>query len=335
MDIYNKLDSLVNLAQKLGITSVDQVANTEYMINSLVKLVEKLKQNDLVKRYMSLSLVCANTGVKITEAWRAFGEQKFQALCIAEQSLPFEMYKTELSYDEEIKWRFLYSNMLLLCQTFAWKSEIIKLMKEYPVSPCVVSQEILPFPFTYHTFENALSVSRNDGIVDEGSWVDWLMFLHIPMKGFKIVHNISMNREISKMSIYESGVNYGMKYPEDVLDENDKKAVGMYLAMFAFLKSPYVSVDRQKIPRYMRRHSDDKVLETKEITVISLRKETRDSIASYEAESKTWKHKWWVRGHFRSQWYASTKSHEIIWIPPHLKGPEDLPLLEKLYSVNR
>lgn len=40
-----------------------------------------------------------------------------------------------------------------------------------------------------------------------------------------------------------------------------------------------------------------------------------------------WSHRWLVRGHWRQQWYASEGVHRAIYINPHIKGPEDKPLI--------
>lgn len=45
------------------------------------------------------------------------------------------------------------------------------------------------------------------------------------------------------------------------------------------------------------------------------------------AEGKEYSYRWFVRGHWRKQWYSSTKTHKAIWIHTHIKGPEDAPLL--------
>ena len=36
--------------------------------------------------------------------------------------------------------------------------------------------------------------------------------------------------------------------------------------------------------------------------------------------------RWLVSGHLRNQWYQSLGRHKLIYIPPHIKGPEGAPL---------
>jgi hypothetical protein len=48
-------------------------------------------------------------------------------------------------------------------------------------------------------------------------------------------------------------------------------------------------------------------------------------------------HKFWVRGHFRMQWYgselANTRHQECVWIEPFLKGPEQGELITKRFVL--
>ena len=46
-------------------------------------------------------------------------------------------------------------------------------------------------------------------------------------------------------------------------------------------------------------------------------------------------HRWWVRGHYRAQWHPSEQAHHLMWIMPHLKGPDGLPVKNPMYSVVR
>lgn len=42
-----------------------------------------------------------------------------------------------------------------------------------------------------------------------------------------------------------------------------------------------------------------------------------------------WSHRWIVSGHWRKQWYATSETHRPKWIAPHIKGPDDKPLVVK------
>jgi hypothetical protein len=63
----------------------------------------------------------------------------------------------------------------------------------------------------------------------------------------------------------------------------------------------------------------------KRITLITLRRKS----VKHDDEPKeiVRTHRWLVRGHWRRQWYPSTKRHEWKYIYEYVKGPEDKPLL--------
>lgn len=44
------------------------------------------------------------------------------------------------------------------------------------------------------------------------------------------------------------------------------------------------------------------------------------------AGHRDWAYQWAVRGHWRHQYYRSLDTHQVIWIDPYVKGPEDKPL---------
>ncbi|MER8197527.1 hypothetical protein ABTY00_26650 [Streptomyces microflavus] len=48
-------------------------------------------------------------------------------------------------------------------------------------------------------------------------------------------------------------------------------------------------------------------------------------------------HQWIVRGHWRQQWHPKRQVHRPVWIAPHVKGPEDAPLIggEKVNVLKR
>ena len=73
--------------------------------------------------------------------------------------------------------------------------------------------------------------------------------------------------------------------------------------------------------------------EEKTVSVVQLRASKND--ATKGKGDVDYQHRWMVRGHHRAQWYPSTQTHKVIWIAPHMKGPEDKPILQKVYAVTR
>lgn len=42
-----------------------------------------------------------------------------------------------------------------------------------------------------------------------------------------------------------------------------------------------------------------------------------------------WTHRWRVKGHWRRQWFPSEQRHKWVYIASYIKGPEEMPLIEK------
>lgn len=86
---------------------------------------------------------------------------------------------------------------------------------------------------------------------------------------------------------------------------------------------------RKRIQKLGARHDET-------IDVVLLRKAQR-----VEPESTTlvdWQCRWVVAGHWRNQYHPTTRSYQLKWIIPYLKGPADKPFKapsEKVYAVVR
>jgi hypothetical protein len=84
-------------------------------------------------------------------------------------------------------------------------------------------------------------------------------------------------------------------------------------------------VERQ-LPKHFRKRAKRAGL-ISDVTVIRLRHVAPKR--NGEPAEVEWSHRWLVRGHWRNQWYPKTQEHKQIWVSPHVKGPEDLPLKVK------
>ncbi len=76
-----------------------------------------------------------------------------------------------------------------------------------------------------------------------------------------------------------------------------------------------------------------------DVKVIVLRRaELTSHIDSTNGESVEWSCRWIVNGHWRNQYHPSTGRHELKYILPYMKGPEDKPLRipkATVYAVTR
>lgn len=85
------------------------------------------------------------------------------------------------------------------------------------------------------------------------------------------------------------------------------------------------TVDPERASR--RRMSKGPKLDVDKIKIIRLRK--MDYARSDNEVHVAWSHRWLVSGHWKNQWFPSLKTHRLIWVAAHIKGPESKPLVLK------
>lgn len=89
---------------------------------------------------------------------------------------------------------------------------------------------------------------------------------------------------------------------------------------------------QERAQRQFRRDARRHGLERDEVAVLRLRRSNIRYDGEPEGEGN-WSHRWMVRGHWRNAWYPSLKQHRQVWIAPHVKGPDDKPLILKDRAV--
>lgn len=130
----------------------------------------------------------------------------------------------------------------------------------------------------------------------------------------------------------------GWDFHEKVATPSDTH-IGNWLpilkATWLLMSQPIGQVTEAEFPRAMRRRAEREQREPPRVRVITLRNMRHDDGAG--SADREYHHQWIVRGHWRQQWYPSREVHRPVWIAPHLKGPEGLPLLggEKVYAWTR
>ena len=112
-------------------------------------------------------------------------------------------------------------------------------------------------------------------------------------------------------------------------------AMRWLLTCWRMMQQTITSVTEETAPRQMRRQLERKNLDTK-VTVIALRHRAARGDGHTEVE---WSHRWLVRGHWRHQRCKEDGewTTRLIYIHPHIKGPEDAPLIirDHVYSLVR
>jgi predicted P-loop ATPase len=108
-----------------------------------------------------------------------------------------------------------------------------------------------------------------------------------------------------------------------------------YLSMMSFLSTTYVVQEKRKtgngpvsLPRGQRRATVESnisvaILRRPEKVAKQIQQRVREQM---ERDGKKWAldHEVSVSGHWRNQYYRSTKTHARIWISDHRRGPEGI-----------
>jgi hypothetical protein len=201
-----------------------------------------------------------------------------------------------------------------------------KLADAAPLPKHIISPSIMPMTAMFWSRETAyLSKEGDNNWLAVFQWQDRMV----------VVGDLTDEKTV-RLRIITTNIQFGKTWPDDFKQDDD---IGRVLKRCAFLNSPYVAGDVHKLPRHQRRQMEradlpkEKIQE--QIHVVKLRRRVDKAAAQAHAEAAGWKHQWWVSGHYRAQWYPSEKAHKVIWIAPYLKGPDGLPILEKMYAVVR
>lgn len=65
------------------------------------------------------------------------------------------------------------------------------------------------------------------------------------------------------------------------------------------------------------------------VNVVRLRRASSHHADTDQPSDRNYSHRWIVSGHWRNQYLPSRDAHRLQWIAPHVKGPEDKPLVVK------
>lgn len=273
---------------------------------------------------------------KVTKPWQVIGEQIFIAGRIADPEC-VELDGKDSDPDAD----FLRNGIaakIITAQPYLWSAAADRLARSAPLPPHVISKNLLPYPLMYFSREDSATLEkvRVDGAVvaPEQVKTHWILFMHAP-HGIEVTFDLTGS---GKPRVSGLSIAYGSKYPDDFPYPMVRATVEQWLQMLAFISSPYVETPKQRLDRPTRRELqryDSKAPEPEVYTVV-LRRAAQERQTAHDAlTAAEMKHHWWVSGHYRAQWYPSTKSHQVIWIAPYIKGDLDKPLLEKVYVVTR
>lgn len=107
------------------------------------------------------------------------------------------------------------------------------------------------------------------------------------------------------------------------------------LSLWRFMWQELVVRETGEVPSHIRKGMVRALDRKDPITVLKLRRHKTSSDKDGEGSGTRLDYRLLVRGHWRNQWYRSLgpaedpASHRMIWIDPHVRGPEDAPFRTK------
>lgn len=217
--------------------------------------------------------------------------------------------------------------------TFLVKRSIQELLFTYPLPTHVVSPNAMPYDDMFIAFQYQIPLAHQSLGLEVG-----MTFLYLQKKfdGIRVIRD-AVKDETLQREIYEFFIPFA-SYTPDAKEDGTLPLDSLVLSFLAFIKSPFVNTEREKLPRQFRRHDlANHPLRDSEISVVTLRASSTETENTNEhgAFSLNHTHRWWVRGHMRAQWHPSTQDHSVIWIAPHIKGPAGAPIVPRVYHVTR
>lgn len=328
-DVFDALDAI----EREHGAQLRRVARTpESMARQRQWIIDRTLSNPLV---INLLRGASQDGrmPRNTEPWMALAEQKMWAGLVASDS---SMDIDHEADESEGYVRTLVSTQLFMSQTYLWSKSVFDAIKVCPLPAHVIDRELLPFPFTFHSFEVAYGmVDSRSGSTAEVGETDWMQFSDSSAGGGFAVYTNVVTKEGQPPRICGSGIKYGTRFPDD-LPEFSRQPTAVVLSLLAFLRSSYSEITQRTLPRQMKRHGELSKADVQSvINVVVLRRAAQDAVDAYNAETSHFRRRWWVSGHFRSQWFPSRKAHEVVWIAPYIKGPDGAPMIQKVYAVRR
>ena len=99
----------------------------------------------------------------------------------------------------------------------------------------------------------------------------------------------------------------------------------LYFSLFAFIRQTCISIQATPPSRPIRRHLPPTFRAEPVIRIIQLRRRS-PAANGRGTQPRDYSCRWLVRGHWRNQFYPSSKNHRPRFIPAYVKGPDDKPL---------
>jgi hypothetical protein len=310
----------------------------------LRRFTESMKKtliaNPLLRKYVHEQQRAFNWGraFRNTHAWHALAERNQVQLTLLVNGYARVGCMFQAMSAEETN--LLLCMRLQMAAAYLWRLDVVRMANQMPIPRHVIARDQMQHPMMFFSFEGGLELI-NEGM--EGQQSNW-MYLGDEGDVISVLSDImplssrTTPTQPGEPFLSLSQIPYGKTYPDDFAEEH-LKSVGQTLAWLAFINSPYVDSAPHRFERQMRRELRGAPAEIteQEVSVITLRREIprKQKPSDGPGEDIDYKNRWWVSGHIRAQWYPSLEAHKLIWVAPYLKGPDGMPIKERVYDVNR
>lgn len=265
------------------------------------------------------------------------GEQLMNSLLPHHPEFRFAPYddRARLFLDQagDLGSRYIFSEGTYRAVPYLWRRDLVLLAKSMPLPRHVLAEDLFPHDTMYWSLDSELQIELASPYRD-GTVQAWLIVRTRSAYLFAAFVEQTNPSGIRGEVLSVQFVPMGARYPDDFAGGWAEDM----LKLAAFLNSPFVNVERHRpvpITKKARRRYGPRIGDPVSLNVVTLRAEVREAVRVEAGDGPRWKQRWLVRGHYRAQWYPSTRSHKVIWVAPYVKGPEDAPFKQPVYAVNR
>tara|TARA_Y100000401_G_scaffold95784_1_gene82639 strand:- start:235 stop:1599 length:1365 start_codon:yes stop_codon:yes gene_type:complete len=317
--------------------------------------------NPVLEDYIRYTSVA---NVKRTQAWHGEAEKMYAILQMGtvdqNNQAVFDIVPHAGKIEGEKSYQMTAVCEMLISKTFVWRDDVIRTATGMPLPKHTITKDIMAFPNMFWTYESPLVMEVEDSsdylketnfkANFDGSenqytaFVDWTHVWNFEVDNddtFKngIVMAFNLRGKNSQVTVVNK-LQYGDTYPDSFETPESQK---VFLSLMNFLNTPMVQKDPEDRPRAMRKRMarDPRLNEiysksANDNHVVYLRKPVFNKSNPTEGDTKIKRDfQWWVKGHYRSQYYPSTRTNKLIWIAPFLKGEQGMPIRATTYMVVR
>jgi len=169
--------------------------------------------------------------------------------------------------------------------------------------------------------------------VDFGYW-SYMAIAH----GDKLKERVDKFEEETKTYVNDNHVREDLFSSKYINDPELHEIRWAYSAFYLMAQRLAVQVKHDTDRHTRRRNEREGTPVPDSIKVVTLRRLQEARVNEGASQSVEWNWQWEVRGHWRNQYFSSTKEHKPVFIEAYIKGPEGKPLKppgQKIFVARR